>query len=268
MPEAVDPTGALSTLLLAGVAVAFVCWLLSVLFDEYSWTDRVWSLAPVGYVAYAAYVSELHPRLLLMSSLVALWGARLTFNYARKGGYAPGGEDYRWRILRGKMPGWAWPLFNLGFIAGYQNLLLVLISLPALRAASVDTPLGPLDAVAAGLFLVFLLGETVADQQQWRFHQRKAAGEAEKAYNDTGLWAWSRHPNFVCEQAQWWVLTLFPVAAGEPWLSVDNLLGAVLLTLLFLGSTRFTEQITASRTPGYADYQARVAPLLPWPRRT
>lgn len=267
MIEALDPSGAVVTLLLAGAGVAFVCWLLSVLFDEYSWTDRIWSIAPVGYVAWVAHVSDRDPRILLMSALVALWGARLTFNYARKGGYAPGGEDYRWAILRAKMPAWAWQLFNIGFVAAYQNLLLVLITLPAVRAERSDAPLGPLDAVAAALFLLLLVGETVADQQQWRFHQRKAAGTAEKPYNDTGLWAWSRHPNFVCEQGQWWALTLFPLAAGEGWLAVDNLLGAVLLTLLFLGSTRFTEQITRSRYPSYAEYQARVAPLIPWPRR-
>ena len=48
-----------------------------------------------------------------MLALVTLWGARLTFNFARKGGYAPGGEDYRWAVLRARMNGLAVPAVQL-----------------------------------------------------------------------------------------------------------------------------------------------------------
>ena len=78
-----------------------------------------------------APASVLDPRLLLMTALVALWGGRLTFNFARKGGYRKGGEDYRWAVVRRRMPTRAFAVFNVLFIAGYQNLLLLLISLPA-----------------------------------------------------------------------------------------------------------------------------------------
>ena len=250
----------------ACAALAALCWLLSVLTREYSWVDRVWSLAPIGYVAwFAAQTGFTDPRLVLMTILVGLWGVRLTYNFARKGGYARGGEDYRWSVLRGMMPPALFQAFNLLFIAAYQNALLLLISLPAWAAVrEPPAPLGGLDLVAAAGFLLLLVGETVADQQQWTFQQAKRrGGGAGPGFVTTGLFRYARHPNFFCEQGVWWCFSLFPVAAGaELW--NPTLAGPVLLTLLFLGSTSFTESISAARYPAYRDYQRRTSRLIPW----
>jgi steroid 5-alpha reductase family enzyme len=203
-----------------------------------------------------------------MAVLVTLWGARLTFNFARKGGYS-GTEDYRWPILRARMNRWQFELFNLFFITLYQNLILLLITLPALTAYEHrSTPFGLLDAVVAVVFLGLLAGETLADQQQWNFHSRKATGGADfrPRFLQSGLWRYSRHPNFFFEQAQWWALFFFgAVAAGSvlQW----TVLGAVLLTLLFVGSTVFTESITRGKYPEYAEYQATTSPIIPLPPR-
>jgi len=128
-------------------------------------------------------------------------------------------------------------------------------------------PFGPPDALLAALFALFLLGETIADQQQWDFHRAKhaalAAGHEPAArFLSTGLFRYSRHPNFFCEQAQWWVVATFGVAAAHA--ATWTLLGALLLTLLFVGSTRFTESITLSKYPEYADYQRRTSAVVPW----
>lgn len=244
--------------------VAALCFVVSLVVDEYSWVDRMWSIIPPVYVGlFAAQASGEDARLNLMTALTVAWGARLTFNYARKGGYQRGGEDYRWSILRARMSKPWWLLFNLGFIAGYQNVLLLLITLPAFTALQhKGTPLGALDVVAAVGFVVLLVGETVADQQQWRFHQQKKAGQA-SGFLDRGLWAWSRHPNFFCEQGQWAMIYLFAVAASGQWL-LPTVIGPVLLVLLFAGSARFTESITAAKYPGYRAYQERVSQTIPW----
>ena len=161
------------------VGVGAATWLLSVLTREYSWTDRLWSIAPIIYVWVFAAADLDNARLVLMAVLVTLWGARLTFNFARKGGYAKGGEDYRWAELRKKMSPALFQVFNFGFIALYQNVLLLLIALPAAIALErTETPFGVLDVIATVLFLAFLAGETIADEQQWRFHQDKHARKA------------------------------------------------------------------------------------------
>jgi len=252
----------------AGICTA--TWILSLITGEHSWVDRIWSLIPIPYLAVFAGAAHFKDaRLNVMLVLVLLWGARLTFNFARKGGYARGGEDYRWPILRQRMNNWQFQLFNLFFIVLYQNLLLLLISLPAYTAFKQQGGFGVLDVLATLVFLGFLLGETIADQQQWNFHQWKkaevAAGRTpQPGFLRTGLFRYSRHPNFFFEQAQWWVIFFFgAIAAGS--VLQPTILGAVLLTLLFVGSTRFTESISAGKYPDYADYQATTSAAVPWP---
>jgi steroid 5-alpha reductase family enzyme len=250
---------------IAGAVCAF-CWIASLITRDNSWVDRLWSIVPVVYVwVFAGAAGLADVRLDVMAVLVTLWGARLTFNFARKGGYS-GEEDYRWAVLRSRMSPALFQVFNLFFIVLYQNAILVLITLPALTAFEHRGAFGPLDAVLTVLFLGLLAGETIADQQQWEFHRRKAAGTAGSRFLTTGLFRFSRHPNFFFEQAQWWVLFLFgAVAAGS--LLQWTVLGAVLLTLLFVGSTRFTESITRSKYPEYAEYQKTTSAVVPWPPR-
>jgi steroid 5-alpha reductase family enzyme len=269
----------LVVLVVAAVTCA-ACWILSLVTRDTSWVDRIWSIVPVVYVwifAGAAIAAGADAgRLVLMAVLATAWGARLTFNFARKGGYT-GMEDYRWAILRGRMNGWQFQLFNLFFIVLYQNALLVLITLPAFVAWQNPVPLTAWDVAFAVLFAALLAGELVADQQQWRFHQakRRAGGTLAPGFVTTGLFRYSRHPNFFFEQAQWWAFYALgatsAVAAGAGlWGGAVNwtIAGAALLTVLFIGSTIFTESISASKYPAYADYQRTTSMLVPWfPRR-
>ena len=258
-------------LILCAAAIA-ATWLLSVLTREHSWVDRIWSLLPPVYLwVFAGAGGLTDPRLVLMAALGTLWGLRLTLNFARKGGYRPGGEDYRWVALRRRMGRRRFALFNVAFISGYQNLLLLLITLPAWVALGYrQTPFGVADLVAAALFVVFLVGESVADQQQWDFQRSRvvirARGGTDPGFLRTGLFGVSRHPNYFCEIAQWWVMAGFGAIAAGTWLQVGSL-GAVLLTLLFAGSIVFTESISVSRHPGYRAYQREVSVLVPWPPR-
>lgn len=259
--------------IVACLAVALTCWVLNVVTRECSWVDRIWSIVPPLYVGYFWYETGFtDPRLMLMTVLTGAWGARLTYNFARKGGYAAGGEDYRWEVLRKRMSAVQFQLFSFSFIALYQNVLLLLITLPAYLALQhAGTPLGAIDYAAAALFVFFLIGETAADQQQWAFHQDKRARrergeEVEREFLTTGLFRYSRHPNFFCEQGMWWALYLFSVGAGAGWLNW-TIAGAVLLTLLFQGSTTFTEQITLAKYPDYAAYQRSTSRLVPLPPR-
>ena len=105
--------------------------------ETYSHVDRLWSITPAVYACMYALLSGWDPRCTLMALLTVMWGWRLTFNFARKGGYNEGEQDYRWPILRAhpllRHP-LVWQVFNFGFIASYQNLLLLLISSPSSAA--------------------------------------------------------------------------------------------------------------------------------------
>jgi steroid 5-alpha reductase family enzyme len=249
------------------------CFVLGWITGDYSQTDRLWSVAPVIYVWFFAAMAWPDPRLILMASLATLWGARLTFNFARKGGYTSE-EDYRWVFLKGKITNpVAWQAFNLAFIAGYQQVLIFLFTLPAYAVyRDGGRPIGRADLIAAAVFLALLALETVADEQMWRFQQekkrKKAAGETlsgdyGRGYLSSGLYGISRHPNYFGEVFMWWAFYLFVPAGTGMWLHW-TVIGAVLLTALFQGSIWFTEYISAGKYPSYRDYQHRVSKFIPW----
>ena len=262
----------MSPLLLVVVIAAVGCafaWIASLLTGDTSWVDRLWSIVPVVYLwVFAGAAGLTNARLDVMAIVVTLWGARLTFNFARKGGYS-GVEDYRWAVLRARMNAGQFQLFNLFFIVIYQSVLLVLIALPASTAYEHrGRAFAPLDLLLAIVFLACLAAETVADQQQWDFHQWKKAETANgrtprPQFLQTGLFRFSRHPNYFYEQAQWWVLFLMGALAAHS-IVQWTVVGPALLSLLFVGSTSFAEQITCSKYPEYALYQSRTSPVVPW----
>lgn len=254
---------------IASVASA-ACWIASLITKDTSWVDRLWSILPAAYVVVFAWAAGFaDARLNVMAILAVAWGARLTFNFARRGGYS-GMEDYRWEVVRSGMTPWQFQVFNLLFIVIAQNILLALIAMPALTAYQhQSTPFGAVGALLALLMLACLIGETIADQQQWNFHQRKkaqiaAGGVPDSNFCQTGLFRFARHPNYFFEIAQWWLLFGMGAAAAGSLLQWTGI-GALLLTGLFIGSTRLTERISLSKYPEYADYQARTSPIIPWP---
>ena len=241
---------------LAGAgACALGCLAASWLTGDYSWVDRLWSVTPVAYAWVAAAHAGADPLCLLMAGLATLWGLRLTWNFARKGGYTLAGEDYRWvEVQKGfgvhreeggddggdEVPlanRAAWQLFNVGFICGFQHLLLWLLAAPALLCCAAArggraAPLNAWDALAAAAFLGYWGLEAAADQQQWEFQQQKKAfqqgsrrpgrvaaadralrADCQRGFLTRGLFAYSRHPNFFAEQMVWWAFYVFSVAA-------------------------------------------------------
>jgi steroid 5-alpha reductase family enzyme len=119
----------------AGVALALAvaAFFFGLSTGDYSWVDRIWSVAPVAFAWIYAAASGFSLGPSLSASLVSLWGARLTFNFARRGGYS-GMEDYRWSVLRARITRpLSWQLFNALFICLFQIGVLFLISSPLAR---------------------------------------------------------------------------------------------------------------------------------------
>lgn len=271
---------AINTLVITTAIVAGYCFIVGELSNNNSQVDKLWSILPITYVWVVADYSNYAPRLVLMSLLVTLWGVRLTINFAMKGAYQwrfwAGEEDYRWQVLRQKpefKPRWKWTLFNMLFISGYQNILILLFTLPAIVALQNNmVPLGLFDFVLAGLMLFFIGYETLADIQHWNFQSQKwakiKAGEAlsgdyKRGFLDKGLWAYSRHPNYFAEQAVWVCFYFFSVAASGQWFNW-SITGSLLLILLFQGSSNFSEEISKSKYPDYVAHQKKVPRFLPF----
>ena len=245
---------------------------------NYSQVDKLWSIVPIIYVWFMAYIGQWNDRMVLMAVLVTIWGIRLTCNFARRGAYTwrfwEGEEDYRWEILR-KKPGlnkpFVWMLFNLGFICFYQNSLIFLITLPVIAVYIENvTPLGMVDYFLSLLFVGVVIIEYIADQQQYdyqtekykRLNEGKDLGIYEDGFVSKGLWGIVRHPNYAAEQSIWIILYFFSVVATGQWFNW-SIGGAILLLLLFRGSANFSEEISASKYPKYLEYQEKVPRFIP-----
>ena len=240
------------TLCYIALAKATLCFFTAILSGSYSQVDKMWDIIPSVYCWVIALMSGMHTRQVIMSLCVTIWSVRLTFNFARKGGFSgiscggkngwkfkpwEGEEDYRWAILR-QNPVLAnpimWQIFNFAFICYYQSFLIMGFTVPIiLTVVDNPEPINMIDFIAAGLML-FLIGfETVADQQQWDFHQyKKRNPKKTRGFCEKGLWAISRHPNFFAEQSIWVSFYIFSIAqTGRPinW----TITGCILLILLF-----------------------------------
>ena len=267
----------LNVLLAVYVVSALLCFIVSTISKNYSQVDKIWSIIPIVYVWIVAWKVEFEPRILLMALLVTLWGIRLTYNFARRGGYSvrfwEGDEDYRWAELRAKQEfegAWKWTAFNLLFISGYQMGLILLFTLPILKSTA-GSPLDLTDFVLAILFTALIAVEAIADQQQWNFQKEKyrqleAGIELEAPYDDgfvqNGLWSYVRHPNYAAEQAIWIVFYLFSVSATGIYINW-SIAGCLLLLLLFKGSSDFSEGISERKYRAYKDYKSKVGRFLP-----
>lgn len=267
------------------LGVTLWCFIVGELTGNNSQVDKLWSIVPAAYAWFLVYKAAQDPfcqgwmRMALVASLVTLWAIRLTYNFYRRGGYSlipwKGEEDYRWAILRAKAPlnrSWVWTAFNLLFICGYQNALILLFTLPVFAIWQADLgELTWLDAALTVIFLCLLVLEFVADQQQYDYqtekYRRKAAGEEltdgyELGFVHKGLWRWVRHPNYAAEQAIWIVVYLFSACAGGAWVNW-SVAGCVLLIGLFKGSSDFSEGISSEKYSTYSDYQSKTGRFIP-----
>lgn len=262
------------------LAVGLICFAVAELTGNCSQVDKIWSIMPIVYTWYFAAASDWNGRVVLMAICATVWGIRLTYNFGRRGAYKlkfwEGHEDYRWEVLRQnalfKNKPLNWKLFNLFFISLYQNALIWLFTLPAAMAyTSQPKALNTVDYFLALLFIVLVIVETIADQQQWNFqtekYRRIQAGESlsdeyKAGFISSGLWRIVRHPNYACEQAIWIVFYVFTIYATG---SIINwsMAGALLLLILFQGSSDFSEEISAGKYPLYKEYQNKTGRFLP-----
>ena len=242
------------------LAFALVFWLVSLVTDDVSVVDSLWSLMfLLSAGVYAAAVVESGPRTSWILALVGLWAIRLSGYITWRNHGEP--EDYRYeQIRRNNEPAFRYK--SLYIVFGLQGLLAWIISLPLLAAISGDAALGWLDAIGVCLWLIGFSFEAVGDFQLARF---KADAGNEGKVMDTGLWRFTRHPNYFGNFTMWWGFFLIALSAGAPWTVISPLLMSFLL--LKVSGVAMLEKDIAGRRPAYADYIRSTNAFFPGPRR-
>lgn len=247
---------------LLALALTTIVWAFSLRARDASLIDRFWG---PGFVLLAwswrALLVADHPRALLVALLVTLWGLRLGWHITRRNrGH---GEDPRYAAMRARSPGsFAWT--SLVTVFSLQALLLAIVAAPLFAVIHPQAPrtLVPLDALALLLWATGFAFEVVGDAQLARFKRDPAR---RGTVLRTGLWAWTRHPNYFGDACLWWGFGVFALATPGGWIALG---GPVLMTFLLrrISGVTLLESAMAKR-PGYAEYVAETSAFVPRPPR-
>ncbi len=248
----------------AALTAMTVVWAVSLRLRDASIVDICWGpgFAVLAWV-YALLPGAAGTRPVAMAVLVTAWGARLAVHIFRRNRGA--GEDPRYRAIR-TAHGHAFWWRSLFIVFWLQAAILWFVALPLLIAARSPQPAQVTVTDVAGLllFIVGLAFEAVGDHQLRRF---KSVPANRGKVLDTGLWRYTRHPNYFGDAVLWWGLYLVAVSASGGWMTIASPALMTFLLLRVSGVTLLERGLTASK-PGYADYVARTSAFFPWfPRR-
>ena len=253
-----------NALLVFGSFVAL--WALGLLLKDSSLVD-IWFAPCIAAAAVLGYFlgNGAQPRRLLLAVLAVIWAARL-------GGYLLwrnwGREDPRYarfrKTLEDQGKNFAW--HSLTRINLYQSLIVFLALAPFVvaQSAAAPTQLGWLAWAGTSLWLVGVFFQAVSDWQLARF---KANTNNAAHVLDTGLWRYSRHPNYFGECCVWWGFWLIACECAWGFLTVFS---PVFLTWSILGmmGKELVERRMLKKRAGYQDYVDRTSGFFPWPPRT
>lgn len=218
--------------------------------------DSLWSLFFLAAaVVYMLLAGERAASSWLLLALVAAWSLRLSLHLSLRN--AGKSEDHRYAAMRQRNPRFAKQ--SLVTVFGLQAVLAWMISAPL--AAAIATPAAPglLHLIAVALFALGFFFEAVGDWQLKQF--RSDPGNRGKVL-DTGVWRYSRHPNYFGEACIWWSFFLFALAAGHAWTLVAPLLMTFLL--LKVSGVSLLEKDIEERRPAYRRYVETTSAFIPW----
>lgn len=220
--------------------------------------DPVWSWS-LGFLAvwYAIFGSAPVETRIALGVLGGLWGFRLgTHLYIRNAGKP---EDARYAKFRAEWGAKA--NFNMFWFFQFQAVIAWLLSVGFLTVAYRPGNAGvPALVLAVAIWLVAVIGEGIADAQMERFRGNPAMKG--KVCN-TGLWRYSRHPNYFFESLHW--IAYVPLAIGSVWWPVTVLPAAIMAWLLLkMSGVPILEAHLVKSRPGYAEYMRTTSVFIPW----
>ena len=242
------------------IAIMLVMWLISLYLKNASIVDPFWG---TGFVVIAWFTASWNlpfsARTWLLVSLVTIWGLRLSlFLLWRNCGH---GEDSRYTAMRSHhgAPFWWISLFTVFLL---QGLIMWFVSLPIQAVAvtkSAEANLNILDFVGCVVWAVGIIFESVGD---WQLANFKTNPDNRGKVLDSGLWRYTRHPNYFGDFCVWWGIFIIGVAGGAWWTMASPVLMSLLL--LKVSGVSLLEKTIVKRRPGYEDYIRRTNAFFPW----
>lgn len=260
--------------LLFFVNVSFGFWVVGLLQRSFWLIDPYWTLIP----PLLGHFYQLHPnahynttRSAIGLSLLWLWCIRLTHSYFRREEWKFGQrEDWRYTKMAGDMPR-AWWLVSFFAVGIAQQPMLIGITLPAYTIHFVSSPLGWVDALAIGFAISGLLTAWVSDNQLRRYmlhnEHLTTQGKPKMKLLNSGMWRFSRHPNYFGEQLWWWAFAGFAAGLGQWYMAGGTLFNSmVLATVTVMTEQRMLANWSSDRAELYREYMRTTSACVPLPR--
>lgn len=250
------------------IAVILLLWSYAVRIRDVSFIDAFWAFGMV-LLACASWLQAGGDgrRATVILALTTLWGLRLGLHLLSR--WRREGEDPRYKKILGhaiESKGWSWPKSALLMVFLTQAPLLFITALPAqlgIWASEGSGPvMGPVAWVGMVIALVGIGFESVGDAQLKAFR----ANPANKGkVLDTGLWHYTRHPNYFGDACTWWGIWLVAAETGPAgWISVVGPLFLTFTLTRWSGKPLLERGLHKSR-PDYAAYVARTSGFFPLP---
>jgi steroid 5-alpha reductase family enzyme len=238
-------------------------WLISLAKKDSSIVDIFWG---TGFVitgwTYFALTDGYPARKWLIIVLVTIWGLRLSIHLALRN--LPKGEDFRYRKWREEAgDSWWWRSYFKVFLL--QGVIMWLVSLPLLGAQISMQPqsLTVIDGLGFVLWLAGFIFEAVGD---WQLVQFKANQANTGQVLNSGLWRYTRHPNYFGDAVQWWGFFLIAAAAGAWWTIISPLLMTWLL--MRVSGVTMLEEMLKHTKPQYREYIIKTSAFFPMPPKS
>lgn len=252
------------TLFLQALLVIFILvtllWGLSVLIKNVSIVDLFWGMGFVVVNAIYFFNSgDFNTQKIIMLIFVSLWGLRLSTYLAWRN--IGKGEDFRYQEFRKKYGAnrYWWVSYFQTFLL--QGALIMFVSLPLLgtNAQTDCNALNGLDYLAILVFIIGFIFEAGGDFQLARF--KNNPNNKGKVLN-TGLWKYTRHPNYFGDSAVWWSFAIFSISAGSYWTFIGSL-GMTLLIIKVSGVALLEKSLNDTK-PQYREYIQKTNSFFPW----
>lgn len=252
-------SGVYFKVLLADIAATAIVFLSGVVFKNASIYDPYWSVQPLVILTGMAISAQKFDTGIFMLLLAVLyWSIRLTGNWAVTFKNLDS-QDWRYDNFKERFPH-LFPLISFSGIHMFPTLVVYFAVLPGISFIQNSA----VNQLTAAGFLICIFAATLqlfADRQMHRF--RKARSD-DGALIRTGLWKYSRHPNYLGEILMWWgvYIMLLSVSPGKWILGA----GALINTLMFLFISIPMADRRNSKKPGYERYISETRNLLPLKR--
>ncbi|MBQ9107144.1 MAG: DUF1295 domain-containing protein [Clostridia bacterium] len=242
------------SLLIADAAATVIVFVFSVVFGNASVYDPYWSVQPPVILAAFALGSSITPFKVMLLAVVLLWAVRLTANWVYTF-HSFEYQDWRYVMLKEKT-GIFYPVINFVGIHMVPTLIVYACTLPAVFVLEEGADPGVTGFLFLLVSLLAVVLQGTADVQMHRFRKKRTGG-----FIRTGLWKYSRHPNYLAEILMWWGVALAAVCSmPDRWYLC---IGALLNTLLFLFVSIPMADGRQSRKSGFEEYRKQTRMLLP-----